>query len=517
MQGNGEARTRAMLGGLWRRLLVLAPALATIVLSITLLAAIYFTLFDWEWVAFLSGTLFAALLALVSRASQAEWRIVRRNAQLARLREQLAAEAAARKRSETAGRIWEQKLRLFSDAMPSMLVYVDATQRFRFHNRSFREWVDLSEPQIDGSLVCDVLGAGVYAEIQDKIVRALSGERVTYQRTQTMANGAVYRLDVVYLPHFDEQGRVAGYFGLLNDVTERAHLPPRPAAATGALRRAAGAQPLVVAGADGETLYLESLNEQLTGWSDPGARLRQAFEHDEFRLFCQQIIAVGGNGETQPYYEILIRLQEEEDTLTPPGAFIPVAEQCNMTTALDYWVVRNVINWHRLRRHGTSLWQTAMYCVNLFPTTINDTSFSDFVLKQLAQNDVPPQVLCFEVNETDAIERLAEAGRLVQALRRIGCRVALGSFGGGKKSFEVLRNLPVNFLKIDGGIVQDIGDNPVNLAKINAIGRVSKALGIRTIAQFVESDEVLGQLARFGIDYAQGFGIAKPRPLDDCD
>jgi PAS domain S-box-containing protein len=505
----------AVVRGAWRRLVVLVPAIATIFLSITLLAAIYFTLLDWQWVAFLSGTLFAALIALVSRASQAEWRIARRNVQLVRLKELLAREANARKLAESAHRASEAKMRLFSDAMPSMMVYIDAGQRFRFHNRAYREWIGLSDVQIDGHLMSEVLGNAAYAEVQDKVVKVLSGEQVTYEFTRKIPNGSIYRLNVFYLPHFDEKGRVCGFFGVLNDITERADLSaPIPASEISAKREINGL-PLVVAGASGQTLYLNSMTEQLTGWNDPEARLRQAFDRDEFRLFVQQIKSVGNDGQMPPCYEILIRLQEEEDNLTPPGAFIPVAEQFNMTTQLDYWVVRNVINWHRRHRQGTQYWQSAMYCINLFASTISDENFADYVRARLAEGDVPPQVLCFEVNENEAIERLSIASRFVGKLRRFGCRVALGAFGEGKVSFDALKHLPVNFLKIDGSLVRDIENNPVNLAKVNAIGRVSKTLGVRTIAQFVESDDVLKQLANFGIDFAQGFGIAKPRPISE--
>lgn len=492
-----------------------APALMTAVLGVLLLATIYFTLFEWQWIAFLAGVLFAAVAALASRVSHAEWRIARRNLQITRFKELHAQEMAARRRAEDASRASDEKMRLFSDAMPNMLVYVDAGRRFRFHNRAYREWLGLRDAQLDGQLISDVLDAETYAQIQENISKALSGEQVSYERTQTMASGAVYRLKVTYLPHFNEHGQVVGFFGLLNDITERADLPirrtpPAPAAAT--VPNPAG-RPLVVTDTSGQTLYLNSMNEQLTGWSDPEARLRRALEQDEFRLFCQPIIAVASGGQPLPYYEILIRLQEEEDNLTPPGAFIPVAEQFNMTTELDYWVVRNVIGWHRRHRRNPPDWQNSMYCINLFASTINDGSFSEFVRKHLADGDVPPQVLCFEVNESEAVERMAAATRFIADLRRIGCRIALGGFGGGKVSFDALKQLPVHYLKIDGNLVRDIECNPVNLAKIKAISRVSKALGVRTIAQFVENDDVLNKLTEFGIDYAQGFGIAKPRPL----
>ncbi|HUO44683.1 MAG TPA: EAL domain-containing protein [Burkholderiales bacterium] len=498
-----------------RAVLATAPALFTVVLGAILLAAIYFTWFDWQWVAFLSGILFAALLALASRSSRVEWLITRRNAQLNQLRQRLAQETDARRIAENAYRATEEKMRLLSDALPTMLIYVDANQRFRFHNRAYREWNGLREAQINGQLLRDVLGSGFDEEMRSRALKVLAGEQVSDEHTQTMANGATRRVRTTYLPHFDGAGRVIGFFGLIADAAEHAAGAAVSAPdAEVAAERDIGGRALVVTDASGQALYLKSMTEQLTGWDNPEARLRQALDRDEFRLYSQQIVAVADPAQPRPYYEILMRLQEEEDNLTPPGAFIPVAEHYNMTTQLDYWVVRNVISWHRRHRREAPYWQSSMYSINLFASTISDAGFSAFIQKQLAGDEMPPQVLCFEVSEDEAIKRLAATARLIADLRRIGCRVALGGFGGGKVSFDALKHLPVHFLKIDGSIIRDIENNPVNLAKVKAINRVSNVIGVQTIAQFVESSAVLKKLAEFGIDYAQGFGIGRPQPIE---
>ncbi len=160
-----------------------------------------------------------------------------------------------------------------------MLFYVDAGQRFRFHNRAYREWLGLRDVQVDGQLLTDVIGPGVYAEIQDKVVKALSGEQVSFEHPQTMPSGAIYRLNIAYLPHFDALGKVIGFFGLMNDITEREHVAALAAAAgesDSTAERDLGGRPLIVTDASGQTLYLNSMTEQLTGWSNPEARLRQA-------------------------------------------------------------------------------------------------------------------------------------------------------------------------------------------------------------------------------------------------
>jgi PAS domain S-box-containing protein len=484
-------------------------------LTAALLFAMYFTQLDWQWVTFLGGVLFAALLALVGRASKAEWSVARRTAQLNQLRNRLTEEISSRKRAQSGYRTVEEKLGLVADAMPAMLIYVNAEQRVEFHNRAFRDWIGLRDVQIDSHKMSEVFGQGTYGDIQERVIKALRGERITFERSQAMADGTTCQLHVAYLPHRAKQGEVSGFLGVLTDITQRAQ-----AGAEAGAKPAETAEehksltPIVVAESGGQTLYLNSMTQQLAGWSNPEARLRQAFELNEFRLYSQNIVSVDGVPR-ENFYEIFIRLQEEEDTMAPPGAFIPVAEHLNMTTDLDYWVVRNVINWHRDARKDSVHWHDALYGINLFPATISNRQFGSFLQAELARGEIPPQVLCFEIPEEEAIERPAAVTRLVTELNRLGCRVALGGFGGGKVSFDTLNHLPVHFLKIDGSVMRDIESNPVNLAKVKAIARVSKAIGVRTVAQFVESIELLPKLHELGIDYAQGYGISRPQPIGE--
>ena len=485
------------------------PAFATIALGGVLLTTIYFTLLDWAWVTFLGGVLFAAVIALASRASRAEWAITSRTEQLVRLRDELIAERAARKIGADAARRSRARLRLFADAIPTMVAYIDENQKVHFHNRAFREWLGLRDLQVDGQLLSDVLGLTVYAEIQEKVAKALAGEQVNYERTQTVVNGATRHLQISYLPYFDDNGKPAGFIALLEDAAS-AH----DGNAAGGEERVSG-DPLVLTNESGQTLYLKSMTEQLTGWNDPEARLRRALERDEFRLYCQEIVpAAAAAGASGFYYEILLRLQEEEDNLTPPGAFISVAEQFNMTTDIDYWVVRSVINWHVQHRRDTSSWRNSMYFLNLFSSTIRDPRFCDYVRRQLGQHGVPPHVLCFEVNEEEAVDGLATVARFITDLRRVGCRTSLSGFGAGKVSFDMLKQLPVDWLKIDGDIVRNMGDGVVNAAKIKAIARVSKVIGMKTIAPFVESNDLRVQLADAGIDHVQGYVIGIPHSIE---
>jgi EAL domain-containing protein (putative c-di-GMP-specific phosphodiesterase class I)/PAS domain-containing protein len=495
------------------------PVLATIVIGAMLLAAMYFTLLDLQWVIFLSGVLFAALVALASRASHAEWTIARRNAQLAQFKERLAQETAAHKHAEFAYHASVEKMQLLSNSIPIAVVYTDAGEHVRFHNRAFRDWIEISDPLIDGHRFGDVLGQDLYAQMQPAIVKALSDTLPAEERVQTIAYEIGSHLQLTFIPHLDGLGKVVGLLVLMNE--EEKEIPWSSPNEAGPVEAAANEEgpgwPISVADADGQTLYLHSITEQLTGWDNPQARLKQALENNEFRLFCQQFVDLKNAGGDCPYYEILMRLQEEEANLTPPGAFIPVAEHYNMTTALDCWVVRNVIDWHRARRRDGPLWQTSMYSLNLFPSTMGDAGFGDYVHKLLDASGVPSQVLCFEVAEDEAVRHKDVAARFVANLRQIGCRVALGGFGGGTGgtvSFDILKRMPVDFLKIHDGMAHDIEDNPVKRARVKAISRVCSVIGVHTVAQFVESAIVLRILTECGVDYAQGFGIARPQSID---
>jgi EAL domain-containing protein (putative c-di-GMP-specific phosphodiesterase class I) len=153
--------------------------------------------------------------------------------------------------------------------------------------------------------------------------------------------------------------------------------------------------------------------------------------------------------------------------------------------------------------------------VNLSGGSINDGGFLAFIKTEIGKYKIPPGVLCFEITETVAIENLEMAAEFIHELRKLGCRFALDDFGSGLSSFAYLKNLQVEFLKIDGSIVRDIGTDAVNAAMVSSIQQLASAMGIKTVAEFVETDAILQRLADIGVDYAQGFGIARPEPLNE--
>jgi EAL domain-containing protein (putative c-di-GMP-specific phosphodiesterase class I) len=178
-------------------------------------------------------------------------------------------------------------------------------------------------------------------------------------------------------------------------------------------------------------------------------------------------------------------------------------------------VVASAFSW--LRTHPAELAQTELCSINLSGPSISDKSFLGFVIDQLEAKGVPAEKICFEITETAAITSLSSAARLISTLRGLGCSFALDDFGSGVSSFAYLKNLAVDIIKIDGVFVKDICDDPVSRALVKSINDMGHAMGKRTTAEAVESQEIFEELRRIGVDYAQGYGITAPRPLSTLE
>ena len=249
-------------------------------------------------------------------------------------------------------------------------------------------------------------------------------------------------------------------------------------------------------------------------------RLTQALEENRFRLYYQSIVPSRQTSSLATHYEILLRLVDEQGNLVSPMAFIPAAERYNLMPAIDRWVIRTLFTslgqHYRENRNPCHFLEDGcdcLYAINLSGTSLNDEQFIDFVREQLALYQVPPQVICFEITETVAIANLRQAAQFMRSLKQVGCRFALDDFGSGMSSFAYLKNLPVDYLKIDGGFVRQIVDEPTDLAMVEAINHIGHVMGLQTIAEFVENEAILEKIAAIRVDYAQGYGISQPRPL----
>ncbi len=244
------------------------------------------------------------------------------------------------------------------------------------------------------------------------------------------------------------------------------------------------------------------------GWS---RRIKEAIEHGRFALACQPIVQVA-SGEIEAY-EVLIRLQGEQNELILPGGFLPSAERFGLSVDIDKWVVRNAIETLAIQRRRLP---KLRYSINLSGQTLSDSGVCDLILAWLEQTGVDPAALTFEVTETVAIADMTRAESFLSRLQKIGCRTALDDFGSGLSSFAYLKDLPVDEIKIDGRFVKNLATSPVDQAVVKAMNDIAHALGKRTVAEFVENQDSLRLLAQYGVDYAQGYHLGRPDVVLPC-
>lgn len=236
-------------------------------------------------------------------------------------------------------------------------------------------------------------------------------------------------------------------------------------------------------------------------------RIREALEEDRFVLYHQPIVSLTDGGEQGVRCEFLLRMQNRDGGLVPPGAFIPAAERYNLISEIDRWVVTNVC------RCLSGADGPARLCfINLSGQTMGDETFPSFIRGQFDRFKIDASRICFEITETAAITNLQNAVRFVRDIKAEGCFFALDDFGAGLSSFAYLKAIPADYLKIDGGFVRAMIEDPMDSAIVQAIHQIGKVAGMRTIAEFVETEAVRSQLQTVGIDFAQGFAIDIPRP-----
>jgi EAL domain-containing protein (putative c-di-GMP-specific phosphodiesterase class I) len=254
--------------------------------------------------------------------------------------------------------------------------------------------------------------------------------------------------------------------------------------------------------------FLAQMDGAYTGWRDPAKRLRDALANNELQLYIQPIAKLGENRLVMA--EVLVRLREEEKKLLPPGDFLPVFEHYGMMPDLDRWVVTQIVQ--RIARDAPGGFRN--YSVNIASKTLLDERFPEHVSRTLRKFGVPAQALCFEIDEIDVIGALDAAVKFSARVRSLGCTVAIDGFGRRSASFAPLKHLRIEYLKVDGSITRNILSSETALNKLRAIVRVAQTINVGVIAEFVEETEILVRLFALGVGFAQGFGIARPTPVD---
>lgn len=249
------------------------------------------------------------------------------------------------------------------------------------------------------------------------------------------------------------------------------------------------------------------MDSEFAGWDDPVVRLTNALEKEELTLFCQPVRALRG-GETFPFAEVLIRFREEESALLPPGEFFPIFEHYGMMPQLDRWVVRTTIS--RLA-HGTKL---PRFSINLASQTLEDPRFPADVAIFLDKAGISGHTLIFEIDESDTLVRPAAAELFAREIRKLGAAILIDGFGQRSVSFNAIKTLHPDFVKVDGSIVRKILSSPSAETKLRAVLRVGEVIRMGVIAECVEEQDILARLVALGVGYAQGFGVYQPLSID---
>ncbi|MEO0424455.1 MAG: EAL domain-containing protein [Pseudomonadota bacterium] len=243
-------------------------------------------------------------------------------------------------------------------------------------------------------------------------------------------------------------------------------------------------------------------------------RLNHAIDTDSFVLFGQRLQQLSDGPRQAQRIEILLRmLDRSTGRLIPPGAFLPAAERYGLQGRLDQWVVNRVID--LLSVQDSEEVAAHHFWVNLSGASVGDRSFSDDLIERMRRAELPPGCMNFEITETAVIRKIDDAAHLMSALQEMGCRFALDDFGSGLSSFGYLKRLHVDYVKVDGQFVRDIVTDPTDRIFVKSIIDIAHTLDKRVVCEFVENDEILEMVRTLGGDFAQGYGVHRPAPLDE--
>lgn len=330
--------------------------------------------------------------------------------------------------------------------------------------------------------------AGDGYEVAKKLAKFISGSRFHWQ---------------------DKSFPMAVSFGLtaFNELSYDIALLLQQADAASLSAEQIGQNGIMVFENDNETITRQNRIYQWAGQID------QVFAENRLFSRCQKIAQIDPKQGFHEHYEILLGILDEHGNVIPPDLFIPAVERSKRMPELDQWVINNVFNW--VGNHYDEFIRTNGFSINLSGQSISSEEFLEFLQGFLAASSVPGEKITFEITETVAADNLSFTKQFISKIKRFGCKFSLDDFGSGYSSYSYLKNLQVDYLKIDGAFIKDIANNKADIAIVKSMNEIAHSLGLKTIAEYVENEQILEILRRIGVDYAQGFGIHKPMPLTE--
>ena len=236
-------------------------------------------------------------------------------------------------------------------------------------------------------------------------------------------------------------------------------------------------------------------------------RIRQALAENLFSLYAQPIASL--KADSRKRFEILLRLEDRGQQVFTPGDFFEVAERNSLMPRIDRWVINQLLD--QLSQQPEFNWQNYQFSINLSGASLNDRSFLNFLSQKLTEYRFPPRIFCFEITEAIAIDNIQQIRDFILSLKNLGCSFALDDFGKGMSSLTYLKNLPVDYLKIDGSFITELHTDEVSKIMVEAINHLAVGIGLKTVAEFVENQAILDTLRHLKIDYAQGYHLGRPR------
>ena len=242
-------------------------------------------------------------------------------------------------------------------------------------------------------------------------------------------------------------------------------------------------------------------------------RIRQALKENLFSLYAQPIAPLQID-DPKRHFEILLRLRDEGDRVITPNVFLDIAARNFLMPDIDTWVINNLLE--KLAASGNlCCWQNYCFSINLSGASLNSESFLEFLTQKLTDYHLPPHLFCFEITETIAVSNLTNVAKFINSLKNLGCSFALDDFGKGMSSLTYLKNLPLDYLKIDGSFIKELNSDKASQVMVEAINYIAEGIGLKTIAEFVENQTILDTVRELKIDYAQGFHLGRPTVLTE--
>jgi len=488
---------------------------------ITLTAAIVFTIYYSEnaksWIIFLSGILMAAIFAEAVTVSRTERTVIRRGEQLTDTKNKLSHESQLREIAEEEIAASKSRLILIDEELPIMVALIDRGGMCQYYNRAFMEWLHLQPQQIIGRNIRSILGAKIFREVANAIRQSLDGHPVHYEKIQKMPDMRDHRLFIEHIPRFSENGKVTGFYMLVNDITSPSNvgMPSQLESKEiiSSVNNLDMRDPTHDVKTNQNKFVADPFSRQTTENDKDARQVMNAIENGKYCVFGQLITSMAVDSSEVEHHEIFVRLMGKDNKIMLPEEFFPLAEMNGHMLYLDRWVVEHILEWISRQNSPDEKWRNSMFFINISDDSISDSSFPEFLSTALLEHGVPGTALCFEIPAIGLILRNSEIAKFAQQVKKCGCHIAISGFGQDQVLFDLIQGFKVDFLKIDGGIIRNILYDPVDLTAVRIINKTAKEIGVKTVAESVENEETIVILRKIGVHFAQGYGISRPRPL----